>query len=515
MKKQIFGFLLLFIATSAFSLEVARSELEVAGENSITFDNYTGPHAVINTIDEIKAIGAGLAGSISSDKETMQTVGDASKYKIIHAVDPTTKDGLDADILMFGKNSLVDHIDNVRRVIAGYLVEAYDYSEADAETIAYFVTIYNAVYRGDVEYFSQNYKSVVTDNLTLSAAGLSQNYKDWAGNSQIVIPLSSLDGGLGTIDSTEISNDDVVKEVKKDPDRGIEERKDLVEIKEEEVVKSTEKAQEKAKEVAETKKDLEKEKDTLNEAKEEAEVAEQVAKENPDDEKAQEEAKEAKEKVEEQEKVVEKKEEEVKELQEEVKVTQDQADKKREDAQSDRVAIAEDQEEIIEEKLNDEKIDVTYGLKLVDDTDLLSALVLIDTATGEVVKESSVNVIRNRVVYKDSDDYIAIAGTTGANAAVRLVKLNEIGMEIIKQSDEKLAIDSVLTYDNGNYYAVIEDKTDYFVGKWDSDINLVTKSPVPVMPKTPITVTDKGILVNDELGHVKLLDNKTLDKVVK
>ena len=515
MKKYILGLLLLFIVATAFSLEVARSELEVAGESSIIFDNYTGPHDIINTIDEIKAIGSGLAGSISTDKETMQNVGDASKYTIIHAVDPTTKEGLDADILMFGKDSLIDHIDNVRRIIEAYLVAAYDYSEDDAETIAYFVTIYNAVYRGDVEYFSQKYKSVVADNLTASAAGLSQNYKEWAGNSQIVIPLSSLDGGLGSIDSTEISNDDVVEEVKKDPDKGIDERKELVEIKEEEVEKSTEKAKEAQKEATESKKELAKEEETLKEVQKEAEEAEKVAKENPDDKEAQKEAEVAKEKVEEQEKVVEEKKEEVVEKQEEAKVEQDAADKKREDAQSDRVDIAEDQEEIIEEQLKDEKIDVTYGLKLVNDADLLSTLVLIDTATGEVVKESSVNVIRNRVVYQEGEEYVAIAGTTGANAAVRLVKLDNIAMEITKQSEEKLAIDSVLAYENGSYYAVIEDKADYFVGQWNSDLKLIMKSPVPVMPKTPITVTDKGILVNNEVGKPTLLDNGTLEAVSK
>ena len=515
MKKNIIALIVLFVVVFAFSLEVARSELEVASASTITFDNYTGPYDIINTIEEIKSIGTGLAESLGDDKEAMQTVGDALKYTIVHAVDPSTTEGFDADILMFGKNSLVDHIDNVRRVIVGYLVEAYDYSEADAETIAYFVTIYNAVYRGDIDYFSQKYKAVVSDNLIADSVGLSQNYKEWAGKSQIVIPLSSLEGGLGSIDSTEISNDEVVEEVKKDPNKGIDERKELVEIKEEEVVKSTEKAKEAQEKATEVKKELEKEEEVLKEVKKEVEKAESIAKENPNDKKAQEKVEEVKEKVEEQEKVVEEKKEEVKELQEEATEKQEEADKKREDAQSDRVDIAEDQEEIIEEKLNDEKIDVTYGLKLVDDTDLLSALVLIDTATGEVVKESSVDVIRNRVVYKDSEDYIAIAGTTGTNAAVRLVKLNEIGMEITKQSDEKLAIDSVLTYINGNYYAVIEDTSDYFIGKWDSDINLITKSPVPVMPKTPITVTDKGILVNDELGHVKLLDKETLDELVK
>ncbi len=512
MKKTLLVLLILCFIPFAFSLEVARSELESAGDSSITFDNYTGPHDIINTIEEIKAIGAGLGDIIREDKETMQTVGDA-KYSVIHAVDSTVEKGLDADILVFGDGALIDHIDNVRRIIVGYLVAAYDYSEEDAETIAFFVTIYNAVYRGDIEYFSKNYKSVVVENLTATVAGLSKNYKDWAGNTQIVIPLSSLDGGLGSVDSGEISNDKVVDEVQKEPDRGLDERKDLVEMKEEEAEKAEEEAQIAQKKATESKQELEEEKDTLENLKEEAKKAEEEAKANPDDQEAQKKAEDTKDKVEVQEQVVEEKEGEIKDYQDEAKEKQDTADEKREDAQSDRVAIAEDQEDIIEDKIEDEILVVTYGLKLVNDTDMLSALVLIDTATGEVVKESSVNVIRNRVIYPEGKEYVALAGTTTDNAAIRLVKLDGVSMEILQQSEEQFAEESVLTKANDNYFAILKGSDGYYLGKYNSSITKIVESKVKVLPKTPITVTDKGILVNDEFGKVTLLDSETLEAV--
>ncbi len=505
--------LLILCSMPLFSLEVDRLELESAGdETSVIFVNYEGPHDVINTIEEIESIGSGLALPISEARDASQNVGDANRYYVIHAVDPENPNGLDADILILGENANVDHIDNVRRIISSYLQSAYDYSADDAQTIAVFTTVYNAVYRGQMDVFTEKYKPIVIENLTASKVGISLNYDEWAGNTQIVIPLASLEGGLGTVDTGIISDPEVVESMQEDPGKGIEDRKDLVEIKEEEAEIAEEKAQEAQKEATVAKQEVVEEKQVLQEVKEEAEVAQQKAEENPDDPVAQKEAEVAQEKVEEQEKVVEQAEQKVIVLQDEAEEQQDIADTKRTDAQSDRVEIAEDQQEIIRERAanGDEILILTHGLKIVDDSSLLSTLVLIDTKSGIEVKESPVNVIRNRTVYSAGEDYIAVAGTTGGNAAVRLVKLDSLDMDIIDQSEEKLAIDSVLVKDGDFYYVVIEDGNKNVVAKYDPELNQVLKSDVDVLPQTPITITDLGIMVTDKDGIAKLLDAETL-----
>ncbi len=513
MKKICTVLLLLLIAIPIFSLEVDRYELESAGdESTVIFVNYEGPHDVINTIEEIESIGSGLAIPVSEATETAQSVGDENRYYVIHAVDPEVPNGLDADILILGEQANVDHIDNVRRIIAAYLQQAYSYSEEDAQTIAVFTTVYNAVYRGQMNVFTEKYKPIVIENLTASKVGLSLNYEDWPGNTQIVIPLASLDGGLGTVDTGVISDPEVIESMQEDPDKGIDERKDLVEIKEEEALVAEEKAQEAQQEATVAKQEVVAETTVLEEKKEEAEVKQQIAEENPDDKEAQEEAEEAQQEVEEQEKVVEKAEEKVVQLQEEAEEQQTIADTKRTDAQSDRVEIAEDQQEIIRERAarGDEVLILTHGLKIVDEASLLSTLVLIDTKSGVEVKESPVNVIRNRTVYSSGEDYVAVAGTTGGNAAVRLVKLDSLNMDIIDQSEEKLAIESVIVKDGDFYYVVIEDGNKNVVAKYDDELNQVLKSDIDVLPQTPITITDLGIMVTDKDGIAKLLDATTL-----
>ena len=91
----------------------------------------------------------------------------------------------------------MDHIDNLRRIIAAYLESAYGYSRQDSQTLAVFVTVYNAVYRGKLDVFKQKYKTVVTKNLTANKAGLALNYAEWPGKTQIVIPLSTVKTASG------------------------------------------------------------------------------------------------------------------------------------------------------------------------------------------------------------------------------------------------------------------------------------------------------------------------------
>ena len=208
MKKLVFFVAAVFFAGTAFfasALEVDRAELQSAGANSVVFINYTGPHQIINTVEQIRSIGSGLGGSISANSARESRAGQASRYYVIHAVDPSTTEKLDADILILGEQAIVDHIDNLRRIIAAYLESAYGYSRKDSQTLAVFVTVYNAVYRGKLDVFKQKYKTVVTKNLTADKAGLALNYAEWPGKTQIVIPLSDVrSGGLSAVDTSVI-----------------------------------------------------------------------------------------------------------------------------------------------------------------------------------------------------------------------------------------------------------------------------------------------------------------------
>ena len=134
-------------------------------------------------------------------------------------------------------------------------------ADPDAETLAVFITVYNAVYYKNLEAFQNKYKKDVLDNLSADKCGLSVNYKDWPGNSQIVIPLFDIkDGGLSTVDTSVISDSQVVKHMQDDDDKNIESRKDMVDLKEREAEQASEKAQESQKNAVQEQKKLNEEK---------------------------------------------------------------------------------------------------------------------------------------------------------------------------------------------------------------------------------------------------------------
>ncbi|MCR5605649.1 MAG: hypothetical protein K6F69_02380 [Treponema sp.] len=250
-------FILATFTATAQSLEVNQNELRNAGdENTIQFINYNGPHTVIDSLASIRNIGTQLGRVIANNTTSPASAGDANRYHVIHAVDTSTKEKFDADIFIIGKNAGVDHVRNLRHIVAAYLVAAYGYSDKDAMTLATFITVYNAVYRGNIDVFKAKYKDVVIKNIDASKVGISVNWKEWAGNTQMIIPLSDLEGGLSAIDTSAISDRTVIDSMREEDDKGIDERKNMVDIKEREADIAEENAEAAQKQAVEEQKKL-------------------------------------------------------------------------------------------------------------------------------------------------------------------------------------------------------------------------------------------------------------------
>ncbi|MFW5738269.1 MAG: P83/100 family protein, partial [Spirochaetota bacterium] len=110
--------LLLLVSTVAFSIDVDEEELQELGTRDIDFINYTGPYERIDTVEEITGIGRRLGESIELEAGFSDfTLND--KYRVVHAVDSSVDDGLDADIIFPLSTAQVGHINNLRRIISG------------------------------------------------------------------------------------------------------------------------------------------------------------------------------------------------------------------------------------------------------------------------------------------------------------------------------------------------------------------------------------------------------------
>lgn len=533
MKKIIAALISTFMTLSFLSAAgVYEPELKATLNNTIEFQNYSGPHKVIQSAQSIKNIGSELGNKITPTEA--DSTGNSRKYYLVHSVEFNNKEDkkLNADVLYIGSDASVDHIDNVRRIISGYLTAAYGYSEKDADTLAVFITVYNAVYRGQYDTFAEKYKPEVMTNLSKENCGLAISYKDWPGKTEIVIPLFDVEeGGLSTIDTSVISDSSVIKSMKEDDDRNIDARKDMVDLKERESDAASDKAMEaqkqaveEAKKLNEAKKEAEEAKKAAEEAEKKAEEAQKNAEENPDDKEAQKAAEEAAQKAEEARKEAEEAQKNADEQKEktdaakqEAAEKQNLADKKQTEAQTERKDIATDQQIVQKQEQEKARAVTEYGLVITGEKQFLSKLVKFNVETGEVIKNSPISVIRSRAIYEavPNEAFIAIAGENTANGTVKLVLIDEDKMEIISESNETIAEDSVLVKDGDYFYCVIEDNGKWVIGKYDATLTLVKKSSVAVVSSTPIVINKAGVAVTDSNKGLKLLNIDTLESITK
>lgn len=525
MKKLTLICCISFLMTAGiFALEVDKDELQSTESTTIEFINYTGPHKIIDSAAAITAIGSNMGAVVAKNPAEAASAGTSSKYRVVHAIDANESGKLDADILYIGSDATVDHIDNLRRIIAGYLVSAYGYNNSDAKTLSVFITVYNAVYRGKLDSYKNKYKNVVVKNLSSDNCGLSVNYKDWPGKSEIVIPLYDVNGGLSTVDTSVISDSKVVDSMKEDDDRNVESRKEMVDIKERESDAASEKAQEAQKEAVQKQKEAETAKEEAKQAHKEAETAKKTAEEKqkaaeeyPEDKQAQKEAEEAKQEAEEKQEAAEEKQVEAEtkqaeadEAKEEAKQQQAQADKKETEAQKERKEIAKDQNEIQKEEAAKAKMPTEYGIILSDETEQLSRLVKFNKETGEIIQSSPVSVIRERTIFKGTENYIAIAGENSGNGAIKLVTIDPETMEINGETDLAVSQDSVLIQDASSYICVTDENGSNYVAKFGEDMSLKAKSTITVKSATPITSSATGFIVTDSNGRLRILDKNDL-----
>lgn len=469
--KKIVGLFVGFFLFSAFAfaIDVNKGELESAQGDSVQFENYAGPHAVIETADAITGIGRALGEEVARDIENPLSVQPHAKYSLYHVVASPEENALDADILFLNENAGVDHINNLRRIITGYLMAAYSYSKEDADTLSVFITVYNAVYRGQLSNFSGKYKSAVLTYLTPEAVGLSTNWEEWAGKTQIVIPLGNLSQGSASVETSEISDDKVIEALRSEDDKNVAVREKLSEIKEKEAENASEKAKTAQKEAAQEKKEGKKEQ------------AAQSAKTATEQQKI--------------------------------------ADKKTEEVKAEREQIAKDKAEIKKEEAakSDEVQNVKYltSLFVTDEKNKLYSLMTVNPLNGAVVKKSAVKQIREKTIYPVSEGFIAVCGVNDKHSAVKLCLIDETSLEIKKESSETLSEGTSLVLQGDLFYAIVSEGKKNYLASFDKNLNLRNKGSVAVNGSSPLNFYSEGILVTDEKGRPVLLSLPSLEAVWK
>ena len=491
----IFILLMMSIAVLQLSAEtVYVDELQKVPEDSIIFKNYSGPHTKIDTIEEIRGIGRYLGRNIGQKAEEFSYFG---KYTVIHAVDPSVTDGLDADIFILGKNAAVDHIKNLRRMIAGFLEAAYGYDIEQADLLAEFVTVYNAVHRADLNYFTSIYKKAVTRHLEEDKAGIALSYLEWPGKSMLVIPLTPQAGEdvISDLDTDILSDEDVISQLRSEDDKGIESRQQLVDLKDEEVLEERDKIEEEREKIDQQEKVLDEKKSELEEEKKDAEEERkaEIDEEIKDIEKQEEKLEQEDKKLDEREEKVEKREDKI--IAEREQIAEDQMKKiEEEDSSSDKAVDGGEKAPKVET--------VPFLLVSGGTGNYTGRLLLVDTAAGNIVKRSEVDSIRLRGYRYSGDSIISVAGSEGAERIISLVRIDPESLEITESATVEVYIDSAVVESSGSYYAVIKDEGSWKIGIFDKNLKLKSVAAAAVFPATDIVVSKGDVIVQNPSGRI-------------
>jgi hypothetical protein len=515
-----FFFALLFsgiIAGNAGMLyaQVDRTELET-NQAPITFINYEGPHARIETRAQIRNIGFGPGLAVKSGTARS---GSLNRYFVIHVVSPAEGSKLDADIFGLGVDTGVDHIRNLRLIVQGYLEGAYGYTSRDAALLAEYITIYNAVYRGDWDYFSGRYKSPVIQNLSREKAGLSIRFDEWPGRTLIVIPLGP--GGLSAVDTSSISDRRVVDELRKEDDRGVAERKDMVDLKEREADAAEQKAavqreaiKDEEKKIAQERAEVNRERETIEE---ERQQTQEEAAQGEDTRQKEEELDRREAEADQKSEELDQREDDLAEQREEAQKTEEFAEQKSAEAQQEREDIAKDQQEIIaREDGQTEPPQGLLGASIESPDSSLGRLLRLNLSTGGELKRSPLDTVNIRTLSFVGGKILVIAGENRGNGAIRLIEVNDNTLEMEKQGDDDIHPGSLLWISGEDVFAIIAPADgNLYLGRFSTSLIKQAQSKITVHPNASVSFQENMILTQRTDGSAAILNARDLTEAVK
>jgi hypothetical protein len=494
--------------------QVDSGELE-GGQAPVEFFNYEGPQNRIETRGQIRGIGFAAGQAIRAGAGS---AGNADRYVVIHSVSESEGDKLDADILGLGPNVGVDHIRNLRLIIQGYLEGAYAYSEQDAALLARYITIYNAVFRSNWDFWNARYKTPVIRNLTRDKAGLSTRYDQWPGQALIVIPLQTARAGsLSAIDTGTLTEGEVIDEMRKADDRGIPERRDMVDIKEREADQAEQRAAEQRRDAdreeqavtrdreqnAQERRQIEEDRRQVREDRDAGRISEDEATE------AEEELAARQAEVDEREDDLDRREEALEETRADAEKSEEFAEQKAAEAQEERQDIARDQQDLINQEAVPEPEGI-LGMSLLSADSGLGRLVRLDPNSAEVLRSSAMNTVNARTLTVVDGKILAVAGENRGNSAIRLVEINPGSLEMAKQGDDDIHPQSLLWVNGSDIYALTTSAGGIFLGRYNTDLVRQARSDAGIHPLATVTFQDDTIVTQNTGGQAVILNARDL-----
>ena len=509
-------------AAMSYGLQVDKAELSKGQGADIQFVNYVGPHSVINTIAQIVDIGKGLGRNVVANKPgEFSYVG---LYRVIHAVSAGEPGKLDADIFIIEKNASVDDIANVMRMVSGYLEAAYSYSPADAATLARFVVYYNAVYRGNMKYIDETYKTAVTRNVTAANVGIARVYSEWPGNTRMLIPLNgeAAKGNLSSVGAGQLTSPKVIQNLQQQPNKGVPQRKSITELQQRGIAQGQQQVETQKSQIASQEQKIKQEQQSIQQQK--AAVAQEKQAATTTEQKQAVASKEAA--IQQKQAAVAQQQNAVEQQKQNVAQQEQKLAQRQQNVQKARQSIAQDQRSVLKQQqpatanqgapatppitaaAQPGKVLFVYDQEGAGAH--LGRLVMIDRVSGKLLATSDLNTVRDRRYETLPSAYVVVAGRTTGTGAVRLVSLDKTSLKMLAQSSVSVAPSSAMAVSAGDVYAISENGGSAHLARFDSALKLIAESPAVVDPYSYIVVSGSEVYVQDAQGNILILDKTDL-----
>ena len=519
MKKGLFTLALVLVGVAAFA-QVDRDELNKGQGSTVTFTNYVGPHNRIDTVDQIVGIGIGLGRAVTSQPGEF---GSGGKYRLLHVVGPAEGTKLDADIFILEAGAEVDDVINIMRMVSGYLQAAYGYSPADSMTLARFIVYYNAVFRGNLDYLGGVYKTAVMSYVTADNAGIARLYTEWPGKTRMLVPLSvgAQRGSLGAVTAGQLAAPPVIQDLQTQPGKAVPERKDLTELQQRTLDQGQQKALEQQQQLQKDQQQLEAQQQALEQARQAAAKAQAAAAAAGATDQQKQAAAQAGAAVQQQEQAVAQQGQKVQQDQQAAAKTQAENAAAQAAIQKERAGIAADQQALIQQQAAQPAAAAATGTTAVpgkvlfvylvgSSPEKLGKLVLIDRVSGKLLSQSDLNTVRGRMYVTVGTSLVVVAGTTGGNAAVRLVTVDPGTLAVKQQGKDNIVATSFLAASDTSAYAVLSTPKGAFLGRFDASLALQAQSERAVDASTYIVISGTEVFVQDPAGNILILSGDDL-----
>ena len=168
-------------------LDKAYAETYINDKSPVSWKNYSSGKQIR---DMGRRLGAEIKYQADVNKTDFPYSSGSPDFKYRAArIFPGNKEG--ADVIYINKNARVNTIQNMRRVVSGYIEAAYGVTMEQADEIAEKVCYWNTNHYNERSYFTDNFQHRVVEVFSnkTKIVGLARSYKNWPGKTRIVIPF--------------------------------------------------------------------------------------------------------------------------------------------------------------------------------------------------------------------------------------------------------------------------------------------------------------------------------------